>query len=94
MQNIYEKKTKKGLIRVKVFVENNTIKDITIEGDFFIYPEDKIWELEEYLKSTPIDENIIKEKVNEIMKDAEFVGSNLSDFYDVIINAVRGAKNE
>ncbi|MGC8992118.1 MAG: lipoate protein ligase C-terminal domain-containing protein [Thermoplasmata archaeon] len=94
MQNIYEKKTKKGLIRVKVFVENNTIKDITMEGDFFIYPEDKIWELEEYLKSTPIDENIIKEKVNEIMKDAEFVGSNLSDFYDVIINAVRGAKNE
>ncbi|MGC8610621.1 MAG: lipoate protein ligase C-terminal domain-containing protein [Thermoplasmata archaeon] len=94
MQNIYEKKTKKGLIRVKVFVENDTIKDITIEGDFFIYPEDKIWELEEYLKSTPIDENIIKEKVNEIMKDAEFVGSNLSDFYEVIINAVRGAKNE
>ncbi|MGC9122727.1 MAG: lipoate protein ligase C-terminal domain-containing protein [Thermoplasmata archaeon] len=94
MQNIYEKKTKKGLIRVKVFVENNTIKDITMEGDFFIYPEDKIWELEEYLKSTPIDENIIKEKVNEIMKDAEFVGSNLSDFYEVIINAVRGAKNE
>ncbi len=94
MQNIYEKKTKKGLIRVKVFLEDNKIKDITIEGDFFIYPEDKIWELEEYLKGTPIDENSIKEKVNEIMKDVEFVGSNLSDLYEVIINAVRGVKNE
>lgn len=94
MQNIYEKKTKKGLIRVKVFLEDNKIKDITIEGDFFIYPEDKIWELEEYLKGTPIDENSIKEKVDEIMKDVEFVGSNLSDLYEVIINAVRGVKNE
>ncbi len=94
MENIYEKKTRKGLIRAKVSVENNVINNIIIEGDFFIYPEDEIWEIEEYLKNTPVDENVLKNKIYEKMKNTEFVGSDISDFFEVIFKAARGVKDE
>ena len=39
-------KAKKGLIRVTLDLEGNTIKDIHISGDFFMFPENSINDLE------------------------------------------------
>jgi hypothetical protein len=47
-------KASKGLIRVKIEVATNMIKKIQISGDFFMYPEDALWELERFLVGTAI----------------------------------------
>ncbi len=42
-------KAAKGLIKVDVKVREDKIKEIHISGDFFMYPEDSLWELEQAL---------------------------------------------
>jgi len=42
-------KAEKGLIRVNLKVKAGKIEALTISGDFFMYPEDKLWELEDSL---------------------------------------------
>jgi hypothetical protein len=42
-------KAEKGLIRVNLKVKAGKIEGLTISGDFFMYPEDKLWELENSL---------------------------------------------
>ncbi len=48
-------KTRGGLIRVHLKVVGNTITQIMICGDMFMYPERAVLDLEAYLKHTPID---------------------------------------
>ncbi len=92
MQGSYEIKTKKGVIKVSVSIENNKMEWIRIEGDFFIYPEDVIWKAENDLKGLEINELLIKNRIREIFKNVEFVGSSLEDFENVIMNAIREAE--
>lgn len=47
-------KAKKGLIRVSLELLDEKIRDITITGDFFLYPEDALFEMEDELKGVPI----------------------------------------
>lgn len=42
-------KAAKGLIRVRLEMEDEVIKNLEISGDFFLYPEDMLWELERFL---------------------------------------------
>ncbi len=91
MQGSYEIKTKKGVIKVIVNIEKNKIEWIRIEGDFFIYPEDVVWKAENELKGLEVNEDLIKNKIREIFKNVEFVGSSIEDFENVIINAIREA---
>ena len=42
-------KSKGGLIKTKMNIEDDIIKNIRIYGDFFFYPEDKLFELEKLL---------------------------------------------
>ena len=46
-------KAAKGLIRIKATVDGEKIKDIQIAGDFFMYPEDRLWELERNCEPCP-----------------------------------------
>ncbi len=48
-------KTRGGLVRVHAKVVENTVTQIMICGDMFVYPERAILDLEAYLKHTPID---------------------------------------
>ncbi len=43
-------KAPKGLIRIKIFVEGERVKEVRVTGDFFFYPEEKISLLERHLK--------------------------------------------
>ncbi|WP_010917248.1 lipoate protein ligase C-terminal domain-containing protein [Thermoplasma volcanium] len=60
-------KAKKGLIRVSMDVENGVINNIKISGDFFMFPEESINELENMLKGSKIDniKSIIDKFYNE-----------------------------
>jgi len=59
-------KARKGLIRINMEIENNIIKYIKISGDFFMFPQDAINNLEEMLINANINNvnNIIKEFYN------------------------------
>ncbi len=61
-------KATKGLIRIRLEAEDGAIKDLEISGDFFMYPEDRLWELEKFLIGKRIEKASL---VNEI-----------SSFYD------------
>ncbi len=65
-------KSKGGLIRSFVILENGRIKDITISGDFFLFPEEAVFRILDNLKGTPanreellknIEETYVKEKI-------------------------------
>ncbi len=59
-------KAKGGLIKTSLELENDIIKNVGIYGDFFFYPEDKLFELEKEL---------IGKKKNDILKI-------ITDFYE------------
>lgn len=54
MKNIDYKVEDGKLLRIQVDIRDNIIKDIKIYGDFFIYPETAIFEIERLL----IDKNL------------------------------------
>ena len=93
-ENIYELKAKKGLIRVytKVDPSINKIIDLRITGDFFIYPENKLWIIEKSMKNIYVDYDVIYKKFKEVIEreDIELVGSTIEDFVKAIYYSARG----
>lgn len=51
------------LIRLRADIEGNKIRKISITGDFFLHPEDKIFELEKVL----VDVELSKESLRPIV---------------------------
>lgn len=83
-------KSRGGLIRSFVNIENGRIKDITISGDFFLFPEEAIFKMLENLKGTSANRE-------EILKNIEYTyekeniqspGTAPSDFAESIIKAL------
>jgi len=83
-----ELKVKNGkLIKCRIILKNSLIEDIKLHGDFFIYPEEKIEEIEEKMKGIRYDEGEIKKILYENFKDVEIIGASIEDFLKAIINA-------
>ncbi|UCB58546.1 MAG: hypothetical protein JSV67_08065 [Thermoplasmatales archaeon] len=67
---------------LKIFLDynekNQLINNIKITGDFFAYPEEAIEKMENELKNTKLDKNILNEKIKNIIQenDIEFIGLN------------------
>lgn len=77
------------LLRVRLLVHNNIIKDIKVTGDFFIHPEECIEELEQLLKHTKILENNVRYKIKKFYdKDVMVVGAEIEDFVTLIMSAI------
>lgn len=57
---------------------NKQISNLHITGDFFIYPEEAIEIIEKQLINTKLNKKILKEKINDIIKEnkIEFIGLN------------------
>ncbi|MCZ7372318.1 MAG: hypothetical protein O8C60_01460, partial [Candidatus Methanoperedens sp.] len=56
-------KSRGGLIRSFVALENGKIKEITISGDFFLFPEDAVFIILENLKGTPASRESIQKNI-------------------------------
>lgn len=66
---INEYKAKKGLIRVRVKLDNEgRITWIRITGDFFMYPEEALLDLEKSLIGVKLDVNDVSKVVHEFFK--------------------------
>lgn len=73
--------------------ENNTIHSIKITGDFFLYPEEKLEILEENLKGTPLKKEIVREKIEQVLKDSEPYGFDIDSLTHAILQCVKGGND-
>lgn len=60
-----EFKAPKGVIKVELELSDDKISSITLSGDFFMYPEDALPELEEALTGVKVEEEEILSTVKE-----------------------------
>lgn len=90
-----EYKVKDGkLIRVQLTRENDEIEEIKITGDFFLYPEEVIEDLEKRLTGHPLREGDLKTTVKSILekRDATLMGASSEDLVRCILMA--GGKDD
>lgn len=86
------KKARKGLIRVRITLDklSRKIMDVRITGDFFMYPEDALWRLEEELRGARLGEEVA-ERVGRALEGVRLVGSTPDDFVETVLAALRQA---
>lgn len=83
-------KSKGGLIRSFVTIENGMIKKITISGDFFMYPEEAIFKILELLEGTPARREEIQRTIEEAYEkeNIQSPGTSPCDFTESIMKAL------
>lgn len=80
---------------LKIFLEfnekNNSINSISITGDFFAYPEEAIEVMENKLKNTLLNREILLEKINFVIKNynIEFIGLNAEGLTEGILMCLK-----
>jgi len=79
----------KKMIRVTIEVVDEKIRDILISGDFFMIPEDASHMLEDALIGSPLEREVLTERVESFYreKSLETSGVNPLDFVDAIMKA-------
>ncbi len=84
-------KAAKGLIKVNVHVQNGKIGQIQISGDFFMYPEDCLWDLEHTLLGTSITREDILSTVKAFYQGAHLLTPGVipEDFTEAIIRGIQ-----
>ncbi len=87
-------KASKGLIRVSLGVEDGMITKVVISGDFFMYPEDKLWDLEKSLIGVKVDRYTILGRIKRFYKENGILtpGAKPEDFTEAIMKAVEGQR--
>ncbi len=85
------KRVRKGVVRVEVLVdlERRALAGARITGDFFAYPEDAVWRLEEGLRGAPLGE--VRMRVLSLLRGVRLVGSTPEDFAEALEEAVERA---
>lgn len=83
-------KSKGGLIRSFVILENGKIKDITISGDFFLFPEEAVFRILENLKGTPAKREELLKNIEETYakENIQSPGTSPVDFTESIMKAL------
>lgn len=83
-------KAAKGLIRVKAEVEAGSLREIQIAGDFFMYPEDKLWDLERALQGTEVQRDKILSIVKSLYEQSGISTPGVvpEDFTEAIIRVL------
>ncbi|MDQ1278779.1 MAG: lipoate---protein ligase [Thermoproteota archaeon] len=86
-------KAAKGLIRVNVRVETGKIREVVISGDFFMYPEDELWEMEKLLIGSKADRITILSSIRLFYDKTKVLtpGVTPEDFTEAIMRGVEGA---
>ncbi len=85
-------KSRGGLIRSFVASENGIIVDITISGDFFMFPEEALFVILERLKGMPVNRSAILKSIEETYtkENIQSPGTSPSDFVESIMKSVEG----
>lgn len=77
---------------IKVFLEydevNNIIHSITITGDFFLYPEESLDEIERNLIGTKLEKNSIKQQIQKSLNNSEAFGFDPESMTEAILQCL------
>ena len=87
VHNIYKSKK---LIKVSLEYDEDSkiINSITITGDFFLYPEETLDELEVNLIGTKLGKDEIKQKIEKCLNDSETFGFDSESMTDAILGCL------
>ena len=84
--NIY-KSTK--LIKISLeYTDSKIISSIRITGDFFLYPEETLDQIEASLIGTKMDRNSIKETIEECLSHSEAYGFDSESLTEAIMGCL------
>lgn len=83
-------KAPKGLIRVKASTKGSTISEVTISGDFFMYPEDLLWKLEKALLGAEVTREAVLSRLQDFYRltGALTPGVAPQDFTEAVMRAL------
>lgn len=86
--NIYKSKK---LIKVSLEYDEDSkiINSITITGDFFLYPEETLNELEVNLIGTKLGKDEIKQKIEKCLNGSEAFGFDSESLTDAILGCLK-----
>ncbi len=91
-RGVFEVKARKGLIRVEAVVREGRVESVSIRGDFFLYPEDSLWMVEEKLRGVGVEEapRRLEQLIGEL--GVRLVGAEPRDFAEALRGALRRAE--
>ena len=80
----------KKLIKISLEFDDTTktISSITITGDFFVYPEEKLDELESNLIGTELQRDVIINKIEKCLVGSESFGFDSQTMTDAILGCL------
>jgi lipoate---protein ligase len=86
--NIYKSKK---LIKISLEYDEDSkiINSITITGDFFLYPEETLDELEVNLIGTKLGKDEIKQKIEKCLNSSEAFGFDSESLTDAILGCLK-----
>ena len=86
--NVYKSKK---LIKVSLTYseENKSIHSISITGDFFLYPEKSLNQLEFSLIGTKIDKYTLRETIEKALKQVDVFGFDQYSLADAILGCLK-----
>ena len=82
-------RTKKGVIEVELLLSEGKIEQISLTGDFFVYPEDSLEQFENSLIGVPINKEALSEVIAAFYSQQQFLtpGITVEDWVTVIFQA-------
>jgi len=74
------------LLRISCVVDDAVIRQISIRGDFFMYPEEAVYDIESSLTGLPLDTEILRKRIDETAaeKNIEITGFSAQDLAETI----------
>jgi lipoate-protein ligase A len=89
--NVYKSKK---LIKISLeYTDSKIISSIMITGDFFLYPEETLDQIEASLIGTKMDRNSIKETIEKCLSHSEAFGFDSESLTDAIIGCLNSDGN-
>jgi lipoate---protein ligase len=84
VHNVYKSQK---LIRIMLEYDEaeNTINQITIAGDFFLYPEETLETLEASLIGIRLDRETLKQEIDNCLKNSEVYGFDSTSLTEAIL---------
>jgi len=85
---------KGGTFRVAVKTDGKVLQQVVINGDFFVHPKRLVYDLEAYLKHTPLEE--VERRIRKFFEEHPFESVNLKvdDFVEAVLFPLRKLEAE
>jgi lipoate---protein ligase len=95
MRTVHNVHKSEKLIKVSLQYDeySKIINSIKITGDFFLYPEESLDELEVNLIGTKLEKDALKQKIEKCLNYSEAFGFNSESMTDAILGCLKQEQN-